>query len=150
MSIQPNLRGSSEPSYDYIRGFIEQLAHNLSYSDTLFCLRDSGTGLNSVGYGSAALKLGDSLLPMYSHHRVLNGDDLEAEHMFIIRPVYTIEESDGEKQIYKLVGDAYIFDPTAVLMRMEYKEQRKARRATQENTISLPECQEFDQVVYLA
>ena len=163
MSIEPNLRDSSEPSSDDIRGSIEELAQALGNRSTLFCFSDPSTGVNSVGYGSVALELGDLLLPLRSRLRILSSTYPTADHVLILRPVYTIRALDGEKQIYKLVGGAYIFDPTAVLMSMEDKVQRQARRAAlplrpseekqrekEEALFSLLGCQKSDQVVYLS
>ncbi|KAB2100267.1 hypothetical protein AG0111_0g11277 [Alternaria gaisen] len=165
MSIEPNLRDSSEPSSDDTRGFIEELAQALGNRSTLFCFSDPSTGVNSVGYGSVALELGDLLLPLRSRLRILSSTDPTADHVLILRPVYTMEALDGGKQIYKLVGGAYIFDPTAVLMSMEDKVQRLARQAAlpfgsyrtkekqqgkEEALFSSLGCQKFDQVVCLA
>ncbi|RYN85268.1 hypothetical protein AA0120_g8884 [Alternaria tenuissima] len=158
MSTEPNLRGSSESSSHYVQGLIEELEQKLCDKNTLFCFRDPGTGINSGGYGSVALELGDSLLPLCSSHRILNGGHLRTEHMLIIRPVYTIEALDGEKQMYRLVGDAFIFDPTTVLVGLEFKKQRGETQQTDspsskeefEAISSSVGCQEFDQVVYLA
>jgi hypothetical protein len=160
MSIEPNLRDSSEPSSDDIRGFIEELAQALSDRMTLFCFHDPCTGVNSVGYGNVVLEPDDLLLP-FNRPRILEDSGPTTDHVLIVRPVYTMEALDGEKQIYKLVGDAYIFDPTTVLMKMEYKVQREARRCRrsfsirsqrerEEALLSSFGCQKFDQVVYLA
>lgn len=161
MSIEPNLQDNSEPSSDDIRGFIEELAQALGDRITLFCFHDPCTGVNSVGYGNVVLEPGDLLLP-FSRPRILERSGPRIDHVLIVRPVYTMEALDGGKQIYKLVGDAYIFDPTAVLMKMEYKVQRESRqyhrpsrisrrqREREEALLSSLGCQKFDQVVYLA
>lgn len=122
-SIEPDSQHSSEPSSGDARRLIEEFAEFLGNSNTLFSFRDLATGITSVGYGNTALELGDSLLPLKSYRPGMNKMELKTEHMLIIRPVYTIEDSDGEKQIYRLVGDAYVFDPTTVLIGMESKKR---------------------------
>jgi hypothetical protein len=165
-SIEPNLQCSPKLSSEDIRGFIKGLAHVMGNSTTLFCFRDPGTGVNSVGYGNMALELGDILLPLHSRLRILNRDGLTVEHVLILRPVHTMGISHGEKQTYKLIGDAYIFDPTAVLIGMEKKRRYKeipradldaqAHRTWEEEyeeekaLLSSLDCQTFNQVVYLA
>jgi hypothetical protein len=165
ISIEPNLQCSSKPSSGYIQGFIEELEQALANENTLFCFRDPGTGVNSVGYGNVALELGDLLLPLHSRlYRMYRGD-LTAKHVLMLRPVYTMDTLNGEKQVYRLVGDARIFDPTEVLMSIEYERQYEALLAKKDSKVgkflikmrkdpkallSSFECQTFNQVVYLA
>ena len=121
--------------------------------------------MNSVGYGNVALELGDLLLPLHSRlYRMYRGD-LTAKHVLMLRPVYTMDTLNGEKQVYRLVGDARIFDPTEVLMSIEYERQYEALLAKKDSKfgkflremrkdpkalLSSLECQTFNQVVYLA
>ena len=157
---------SSEPFSDHSGRLIEELAHSLAGGNTLFSFRDPGTGVNSVGYGSIALEIGDSLLTLWNVRRTLIKSSLVEDHVLILRPVYTTEVSDNENQIYRIVGHAYIVDPTAVLVGLEkkrrYKESRRAdqdeeyrksyleMKEEEEEILSFLDCQTFDQVVYLA
>jgi hypothetical protein len=166
MSMEPDLQRSSEPSSDYVKPLVEGLAQSLGNSSTLFSFHDPGTGVNSVGYGNVALELGDSLLPMESTFVMPDGSNrLRVKDVFILRPIYTMEVSDGEKQVYRLVGNARIFDPTIVLLWVEdkrlwdtgqvdtYLPTRETMRKEEEREKALLSSfgiHEFEQVVYLA
>jgi hypothetical protein len=111
---------------DYLRSLINGLDRSLGDDTDLFCVHDPSTQVNSVGYGSTPLEPGDHILPVGDIDTEFDFERLM--EVFILRKSCSIQVSDEEKPVYRLVGRGYIFDPTVVLLRRA-KKTKDAKRA---------------------
>ena len=122
MSMIPEADGAHcgpKPSSSDVQDVFDKLDQNLGDTTTLFCFQDPGTGVHSFGLGDTKIEPGDRIILLGDLYRsAIYGSSTTT---LVLRQCNPAESAHVGSPVYQLVGRGYIYDPTSVLLRAEFK-----------------------------
>jgi hypothetical protein len=107
------------PSSSDVQDVFDKLDQNLGDTTTLFCFQDPGTSVHSFGLGDTRIEPGDRIIPLGDLYRSARYGS--STTTLVLRQCNPAEPSHVGSPVYQLVGRGYIYDPTSVLLRAEFK-----------------------------